>query len=271
MSNKKTRKMLLAVGIIVIIALVVGIAWYSVSSAKGGNGNSDVTDNLVAHWAFDEGSGVTTADSAGLHSGSLKGNPVWATGKSGGAIQFDGVDDSIEVASSQDFSFLDYGLTITAWLWVEPDTSIQIDRPGVIATDYFHSSRGYTGYYVHLTSYGGNFYRIDCGFGDGDIVGGRSAQNRITKSSSEGFYKQSWNHIAVVFEGKEDIDIYINGCLVLGTYSGTGGDVSYQSHPLVIGNVMGFDRPFKGKMDEVRIYDRALSSDDIRTIYYKYL
>ena len=60
--------------------------------------HADITAGLVGHWKFDEGSGPTANDSAGANIGTLVGGPTWTAGKVGsGALQFDGVDDEVDI------------------------------------------------------------------------------------------------------------------------------------------------------------------------------
>lgn len=50
----------------------------------------------MVHWKLDEGSGTVAHDASGNgHDGTFKGAPQWVTGKIGGALQFDGVDDFV--------------------------------------------------------------------------------------------------------------------------------------------------------------------------------
>jgi hypothetical protein len=54
---------------------------------------------LMAHWKLDEAAGIVAADRVGANSGTLVGNPIWqpAGGKVGGALQLDGIDDSVRL------------------------------------------------------------------------------------------------------------------------------------------------------------------------------
>src|SRR3989344_3227356 len=64
------------------------------------------TSGLVGHWTFDEGSGTTAQDSSGNNNtGILTNGPTWTTGKIGQALNFDGVDDYVDVANESNFDF----------------------------------------------------------------------------------------------------------------------------------------------------------------------
>jgi hypothetical protein len=58
----------------------------------------NVSANLVAHWKFDDGSGTTAQDSSGNgYDGTLFGEPKWVAGQIGGALEFDGTNDYVEL------------------------------------------------------------------------------------------------------------------------------------------------------------------------------
>jgi RHS repeat-associated protein len=80
---------------------------------------------LVAAWSFNEGTGTTSDDrSTNDHTASLSG-PAWTTGKYGGGLSFDGVDDVVSVADAND---LDFSSAFTIEAWVRPDVSAAV-RP----------------------------------------------------------------------------------------------------------------------------------------------
>ena len=73
------------------------------------------TAGLIAHWKLDEGSGAVAYDSAGTNDGTLINGPTWTTGIIDGALDFDGVDDYVDVGN--DSSLMTTGdLTIIAWI-----------------------------------------------------------------------------------------------------------------------------------------------------------
>ncbi|MCW5809607.1 MAG: hypothetical protein KIT84_01225 [Labilithrix sp.] len=59
----------------------------------------DVLDGLIGYWAFDEGSGQTARDGAGASDGEIAG-ATWTSGRYGGALRFDGVDDLVAIADA---------------------------------------------------------------------------------------------------------------------------------------------------------------------------
>jgi hypothetical protein len=74
-------------------------------------GTADAADpNLVGYWTFDEGSGTIVHDSSGQgNDGTIEGAPQWVAGKIGGAMQFDGDGDQIQLKSFQHSRRVDQG------------------------------------------------------------------------------------------------------------------------------------------------------------------
>ena len=76
-----------------------------------------VSAELVAHWKLDDGSGTVAIDSSGNgHDGTLMGDPQWVAGKSGGALEFNGSSDYVEVPFSESLRVLNQGdFSFAAW------------------------------------------------------------------------------------------------------------------------------------------------------------
>src|SRR3990167_9799803 len=72
------------------------------------------TSGLVGYWTFDEGSGTTANDSSGNNNtGALINGPTWTTGKIGGALSFDGVDDRVSTGA---FSIGSTNFSMSGWV-----------------------------------------------------------------------------------------------------------------------------------------------------------
>jgi hypothetical protein len=78
--------------------------------------NINSQSDLAGYWKFDEGSGTTTNDSSPFHNdGNIYGS-TWATGKIGNALQFDGVNDYVEILDSSSLNITN-GITLEAWVY----------------------------------------------------------------------------------------------------------------------------------------------------------
>ena len=82
--------------------------------------------SLVAWWRFDESSGITVLDSSGNRNDGKIYGASRVEGKSGKALRFDGVDDYVEVPSSDTLNLSD-ALTIEAWVFIEGLTGSEVD------------------------------------------------------------------------------------------------------------------------------------------------
>jgi hypothetical protein len=203
-----------------------------------------VTDpNLTAWWMLDAGSGTTALDWSGHgNNGTLQGDPQWVAGYDGGGLALDGTGDNIYVSSAQLPTS-----AFTVELWFNP--SFNLD-PGDPRIDFLYWQ---TGSRPHLT-----FNRSGAGeIGlwpniDGDFDGPLTA----TSSWDAG----SWYHIAATFDGVS-FRIYVNGNMEgvvshPGTHSSASG--------LYIGCRSNQINYFTGTIDDVRLYDKALSQDEIQ-------
>jgi len=76
-----------------------------------------------------------------------------------------------------------------------------------------------------------------------------------------------WNHVVAIIRGATDMFIYINGVDKLAAYGGTGGTMVHSAQPAVLGKAhSGY---FSGNLDDVRIYDRALTEEEIQELYHE--
>jgi hypothetical protein len=210
-------------------------------------------DGLVLSFHFNEGSGTVAYDSSGNgNNGNLVNGPTWVDGKFGKALSFDGVNDYVEANDSiGTFSYL----TIAAWFKLN-------SLPSSYATIYFNGD-GSGGNDIHLAiaSDGAIFSRADAP-SECDIS--------IRKSSSGLVSPGNWYHVVVVFDTVNDVKkVYLNGTLVQNvTYTCSIPTANYKDE---IGRA--YDNSFlnnwyfNGVIDEVRIYNRALSDVEIQALY----
>ena len=77
----------------------------------------DIAEGLVGYWPRDEGSGIGTVDASGNgNGGPLNGGPTWDAGKSGGALNFDGSDDYVDLGNQPILNFETDDWTVSAWM-----------------------------------------------------------------------------------------------------------------------------------------------------------
>ena len=223
-----------------IRSLLIALAFTS-PLALAPSAHADICSNLVAWWSFDEGSGTAAQDVAGQvdDDGFLMG-PYWTAGFSGTALSFDGVDDRVEVPLSADLT-TNSGLSIAAWVNVDPDAS------GVawIASTYLGN-----GYYL----------RLDLAASDIEFYA------RGNLSGSYAIPRGRWIHITGTYSSATTVaTIYVNGQLIVSQPMCHPGPCSPNAPvaPLTIGSFMDGSGSLDGQIDELRIYDRELTPDDI--------
>ncbi len=205
-------------------------------------GVEDSPDNgLVGYWKFDEASGTSAKDESGLgNTGTWTGtaNVTWnASGKFGNAMSFDGVDDYVNVASG---TTLDLPANFTFSAWINRNSGADqtiINRAG----DRYIWQINTTGINAGINLY---------------LRGGWRASGVLIPTGA-------WKHLTTVFDGKNTL-FYVDGVLqatVATSGSYTTGSVINQ---IGVQNAVNF---FNGTIDEVKIWNRSLSSTEIYNDY----
>jgi hypothetical protein len=208
----------------------------------------DVTvDNLkglVAAYSFDAGSGTIAEDASGNgNRGTISGATWSSTGKFGRSLLFDGNLVSVADAASLD---LTGAMTIEAW--VRPSSTTQWRT---VAVKESSSSIVY-GLYANSRSSGGD----DAPSGH-VLVGGTEVVARGQTRISQ----DTWSHLAATYDSTT-VRVYMNGNLAASRLA--GGGIATSSGPLRIGGNVVRGEWYRGLIDEVRIYRRALTATEIR-------
>src|SRR3989344_182063 len=211
----------------------------------------DITDaSLVAYFGFNEGFGSVTADaSPNQLNGTLSDPASWdLNGRIDKTIRFDG-SNQVTVAHNTVLD-ITQDLTLAAWVNLGTLGARIIDKP--------------------------NSYRLSVG-ASGQVQVGLFDPNsnswRVSPATSQAVTTGSWHHIAAVFNREpnlggqtSEVRIFVDGVNVL-TYRGNEfnfGDIGTATSDLVIGsNPSGGDGPAVGGIDEVRLYSRALSDEEV--------
>ncbi|MCK4624278.1 MAG: right-handed parallel beta-helix repeat-containing protein [Phycisphaerae bacterium] len=214
-------------------------------------------EHLVGEWRFEEESGNTAKDSSGRGNHvTLKGNPARVEGKVGKALGFDGVDDLVEVPHNDSLIARE---EITIEAWVKPDYQKKAVQGHTGIAGKAH--RWDTGYLLA-------FYNIRGGYRPWLAYGTICEGNPKRKSvnfSREGKKFGSWVHLAATRDFHGNVKTYIDGEQTNAVSTDPVKEVIAGSERGAFR--MGYyanGRPFKGIIDEVRIYNRALSPAEIK-------
>jgi hypothetical protein len=205
-----------------------------------------VASALGGEWHFDEGTGgIVAADSSGNgNDGTLTNmDPAidWVDGKLGKALDFDGADDYVDLPLMKDTS------AYTMEMWVYPDALGGFIFANDAANGNWKSSASTSTWYT----------RID----------GSSTRDDMALSS---LTTGEWTYLAFTYDGVNDVKkVYKNGVIVTTktpTSHGAGSLDLDSATANMIGNSNDGSN-FNGTIDEVRIYNRVLSADEIKADY----
>jgi hypothetical protein len=203
----------------------------------------------VAAWSFDEGEGTTAEDLTGDgHTATIEG-AEWARGKYGDALQFDGVDDVVKVPNSPEFDLTE---AFTLEAWVRPESESAEWAPILAKEMGGGKAMEELAWWLYE---GGPEPNLPVG-GNGPKAGGKEDARAVDPLPVD-----VWSHLALTYDGNQ-VRLYVNGELV------DCSDVPADAPPvtegeLQIGGATEQGNYFKGRIDEVRIYNRALSGAEV--------
>jgi len=208
--------------------------------------------NLVGYWTFDEGAHATALDVSGNNRhGALHGGPQWVAGYDGGALEFDGIDDYVNIDGYKGINAID-----------------GVQQPFSVA----------------------NWFRITATSGNHEMVtwGTSAGQQRLTWRVHEGRLRTEhasgnlrgntyvndgeWHHGALVVTEGANLRVpatllYVDGVEDT-TFSGSDNTYNLTANVDVRIGMSGPQggRYWPGSIDDVRIYDKVLTVEDIAQI-----
>jgi len=221
--------------VLVVLVIALGALLLVSASAPAGSG-------LIAAYSFDEGLGATAGDASGNgNTGSVVGG-TWVQGKFGSAINLNGTSDHVDLPALG--TFYKTGFTFEAW--VKKASTSHVDA-AVVGT---WTSNGSGGPMIWVDHVAGHYY----------LTANQGFSNYLDSGQTP--TAGTWQYLTGTFDGTT-ASFYINGLLVASrTFTGNVGDSntwrigSYGSSP------GGF---FDGAVDQVRIYDHALTQAQVQT------
>jgi len=239
----KSLSLLFPVSILLFIMLGCVLSVHRVEASSG----------LVGSWSFDESTGTTVHDSSGNgNNGTLINAPLWWNGKFGTALNFDGTDDYVEIPHNETLTSSNF--TIEAWIYLSSDV---VGTQARIVSKQETISKSYS-FDIFGNGYGGSTGNQLLS----SIGTGATWYNFL---STTHLSNQTWYHVAGTQEGTNS-KIYIDG--QLDKNGTTSTQTANNTGVLTIGcqkqtgtNATYF---FNGTIDEVRIYNRALSQQEIQ-------
>jgi fibronectin type 3 domain-containing protein len=224
-------------------------AYSNIASAASVSGPS----TLVAAYAFDEGTGTTTADQSGNNDTGTLSNATWTTsGKYQNALSYNGSTSFVNIGRPTPFTNLTGTMTLEAWVF---PTQNPADDGQIIS--FSNSNSGW-----QLKTSKDTGPRTF-----GLAVYGNGATARAQRYSNTQITLNTWYHVAGVYSAAaQTLDIYVNGVLDDGVLR--NAVPTSQSLPnnvnVNIGRRGDNNFYFFGTIDDVRVYSRALTAGQIQ-------
>lgn len=197
----------------------------------------DPSEGLVGYWPMEEGSGDKVADATGKgHDGTIK-NAKWVKGKYGNALEFNGVDSIVDIIYKPDLTPAD-GVTMAAWVYPTDDTRSCI-----------------------FGQFGGYGMALFTGLKLKWVIWGDDWISDVSIPQNE------WSYVAMAYDIKGGKRLmFLNGKLV--DEKETHTPIPNVQNHFGIGLWVGWpeawgDDMFKGIIDEVKIWDRVLSEEEL--------
>jgi len=197
--------------------------------------------NLAAYYTFDEGAGAVVGDSSGNdNDGTVVGVPQWITGKIGGAMLFSGWENYVDCGNDPSLVLRD-AVTVACWIKVA----------------------AFSVTWETIVSMGDDSYRMSRGPGKRDAIhfGSNGIDSGAHQNGTTIVTTDTWRHVAIVYDGTNKY-IYIDG--FEDARKPATGQINASNYNLYIAeNAQATGRYLNGAVDDLRIYGRGLSAEEI--------
>jgi hypothetical protein len=200
--------------------------------------NAAIDPSLAAYWKFDENSGSAAADASGHgNTGTLFNGPVWSAGKIGGCLRFNGSTTYIDCGNG---ASLNPGSQLSVAAWINMNAgSTSASQEILSKSSQYH-------------------FRVQAG---GKL---RFAVGSATLNGTSVLSTNTWHYVAATYDGAE-MKLYVNGVL-----DGTLSNAALMSNNGLNVRLGARDSStplcFNGLLDEVRVYNRAISAAEIGSL-----
>ena len=197
------------------------------------------TGKLVGFWELDG----NADDSSGCENhGTIVGEPNLVTGKVGGALQFDGIDDSVRT---------DYATDLPTWtvaLWVKSPTAPSSGSPNGLV----HRQKNLQINFNHTSE-------------DFQAAAALSVADQWYAAGFGQLQADTWYHLAATYDG-ENLKAYTNGVLITDNPD-PSGPPDKETTTLKFARHANYGDHFKGTIDDICLYSYDLSADEVAAIY----
>ena len=217
-------------------------------------------DSLILYLPFDEGEGDTAFDRTKLgNHGKLEGGPQWVPGKHGKALEFDGDDDVviIETKDSKELQLHESAGTAECWFLVKGEgisTAPRLIAKESITNDSCDCDPMRGGFALKFRKHGK--FNLQLSVEEG-------SRKNNDPNPDAGVDNDVWYHAAGTWEEGEH-RVYLNGKLVFEEKGNEALPLKDVDNDLRIGGTFAGLRNFQGIIDEVRVWNRVLSVNEIK-------
>ena|GEM_PF-1724561 len=214
------------------------------------SGADVVRGDLVAYWDFDDGYGNIVTDRCGISDGNCLGEPNWVEGRLGAALYFDGADNYINCGRDEVFDINDQ-ITVSAWIQVywfdkqwqtiisKGDSAWRLQRMAELDTIAFHLN--------------------------GITLANEEARAHSGVDGMSNVNDGEWHHLVGVYDGQM-LCLYTDG--MLDKALAAEGSIAKNTYNVVIGeNIERRGRFFYGLIDEVAVFNNALTAEEVRKLH----
>jgi hypothetical protein len=202
------------------------------------------TDGLIGYYNFDQEPDSIVKDQSGNNlDGNIVGGAEWVEGIRGGGMYFNGIDSYVNLSNDPAFDVVD-GITLAAW--VAPlDVANTQDNEWIDKGDHAWALKEKGDGNFEFFIYDGNWF--------------------YPWFMMDESYNGAWNHFTGTFDGFM-LKMYVNGDSVQSFEH--AGLIAVTTHEVHLGhNSEVVDRFFEGQLDEVMIYNRPLTNEEIKSVY----
>ncbi len=222
---------------------------------------ADEIPGLISEWKFDEGSGITVKDTKGANDikDISKADAKWVEGVEGKAVSLPGDIKGLEIANNE--SLMPKQLSFSIWIKLNEKFDKNAKKRYVL----FHKGKtdvGKLGANLWLCPNGTLLYYV----GSNKTVTGGFSFFSVEKEVS--LEKDTWYHITVVHDGKTG-KLFLNGNMIA-EHRMNCELVWDKKIPLYIGIYPGTKWGLPGAVDEITMYNRALTKAEVKGLYEKH-
>ena len=266
MTKQKSFTLIELLVVIVIIGILAGVIMISTSSsidkanftkaqAFSSTVQNELLSNLVSEWTFDNASNIGE-DTWGNNHGTVYGNPQIKEGNDcvfGRCLEFDGNGDYINCGNSNNLNFETKSFSILLWF---KTNDLSASFPRLLAKANGSRYQDTNGYCITKNSTSGQI----------TFAAGEGYENAISKSTVSGIdlFDSNWHNLFITFDGN-NLRIYRDSNI--DSISIFSKDLTNNLNLIIGATSSGLDGFFTGSLDDIRIYDTALSSSQIKQNY----